>query len=138
MEQCKVLRFHDARKMVDYWCARADAAATEDRAARQREAAHLHASSTLDGTVVVNGVLDPIGGAIVTDEITRLERELYLADQRGNVTRTASQRRAAALVEMAARSATAPANGRRPRPLFTVLLSDSRGSRCACRGSRAA
>ncbi len=60
-----------------------------------------------------------------SDELTRLERELYLADQREGVTRTASQRRAAALVEMATRSATAPANGRRPKPLFTALVGDA-------------
>ena len=124
VEQCKVLRFFDARKMVDYWCARADADASEDRAERQRNAAHLDVASTLDGTVVINGLLDPIGGSIVSDELTRLERELYLVDQRDGVTRTASQRRAAALVMMAMRSATAPADGRRPKPLFTVLVGD--------------
>jgi hypothetical protein len=124
VEQCRVLRHADARKMVDYWCARADADAAEDRAERQRNAAHLSVSPTLDGTVVINGTLDPIGGSIVADELTRLERELYLADKRDGVTRTASQRRAAALVEMARRSATAPAGGRRPKPLFTVLVGD--------------
>ena len=124
VEQCKVLRFSDARKMVDYWCVRADADAAEDRAERHRSSAHLNVSSTLDGTVVINGTLDAIGGSIVGGELDRLERELHLADQRDGVTRTASQRRAAALVEMATRSATAPANGRRPRPLFTVLVGD--------------
>ena len=124
VERCLELRFHDARKVVDYWCQRADAVAAEDRAERQQESAHLNVSTTLDRTVVVNGVLDPIGGSIVADEITRLERELYLVDQRDGVTRTASQRRAAALVEMATRSATAPADGRRPRPLFTALVGD--------------
>lgn len=124
VEQCKILRFSDARKMVDYWCARADADATEDRAERQHDSAHLSVSSTLDGTVVINGTLDAIGGSIVRGELDRLERELHLADQRDGVTRTASQRRAAALVEMAKRSATAPANGRRPKPLFTVLVGD--------------
>ena len=124
VEQCKILRFPDARKVVNYWCARADADASEDRAERQRNAAHLNVSSTLDGTVVVNGVLDPIGGSIVGDEINRIERELYLADKRGGVIRTAAQRRAAALVEMATRSATAPADGRRPKPLFTALVGD--------------
>ena len=124
VEQCRVLRFPDARKMIDYWCARADAVAAEDRAERQRNAAHLDVSSTLDGTVVINGVLDPIGGSIVNDELNRIERELHLADKRAGATRTASQRRAAALVEMATRSATAPANGRRPRPLFTALVGD--------------
>jgi hypothetical protein len=124
VEQCKVLRFADARKMIDYWCARADADAAEDRAERQRNAAHLNVSPTLDGTVVITGTLDPIGGSIVSDELTRIERELYLADKRDGVTRTSSQRRAAALVEMATRSATAPAGGRRPKPLFTVLVGD--------------
>ena len=124
VEQCKVLRFADARKMVDYWCARADADAAEDHAERQRNAAHLNVSPILDGTVVINGTLDPIGGSIVHDQLTRIERELYLADKRDGVTRTASQRRAAALVEMAKRSATAPAGGRRPKPLFTVLVGD--------------
>ncbi len=124
VEQCKVLRFRDARKMVDYWCARADAVAAEERAERQRNGAHVDVSSTLDGTVVVNGVLDPIGGSIVSDELNRLERELYLADKRDGITRSASQRRAAALVEMATRSATAPVDGRRPKPLFTALVGD--------------
>lgn len=124
VEQCKTLRFPDARKMIDYWCARADATAAEDRAERQRNASHLNVSPTLDGTVVINGVFDPIGGAIVSDELNRIERELYLTDKRDGVTRTASQRRAAAMVEMAIRSATAPADGRRPKPLFTALVGD--------------
>ncbi|HUS43603.1 MAG TPA: DUF222 domain-containing protein [Ilumatobacteraceae bacterium] len=125
VEQCTVLRFFDARKMIDYWCTRADAEAAEDQAERQRNAAHLDVASTLDGTVVVNGLLDPIGGSIVSDELTRLERELYLADQRDGITRTSSQRRAAALAVMATRSATTPADGRRPKPLFTALVGDA-------------
>jgi hypothetical protein len=124
VEQCSVLRYADARRMVDYWCARADAVAAEDRAERQRNAAHLNVSPTLDGTVVVTGTLDPIGGSIVADQLIRIERELYLADKRDGVIRTTSQRRAAALVEMATRSATVPAGGRRPKPLFTVLVGD--------------
>ena len=124
VQQCKILRFRNARKMIDYWCARADADAAEDQAERQRNSAHLDISSTLDGTVAINGVLDPIGGAIVTNEIDRLEHDLHLTDKRNGIIRTASQRRAAALVEMAARSANTPANGRRPKPLFTVLVGD--------------
>ncbi len=124
VEQCKLLRFFDARKMLAYWCQRADAVSAERRAERQRQAAHLNVSPTLDGTVVINGTLDPISGAIVHDEIARLERQLYLDDNRDGVVRTAAQRRAAALTEMARRSATAPAGGRRPKPLFTVLVGD--------------
>jgi hypothetical protein len=58
-------------------------------------------------------------------ELGRLERELFLADERDGRARTAGQRRAAALVAMAQRSATAPAGGRAPRPLFSVLLGDA-------------
>jgi hypothetical protein len=122
--ECAKLRFPQAKRLVDYWCQRADAETAESDAQRQREAAHLSAAPTLDGEVVVNGVLDPVGGTIVVNELARLERKLYLADRREGVVRTAAQRRAAALVEMAQRSATVPAKGKRPRPLFTVLVGD--------------
>jgi hypothetical protein len=122
--ECAKSRFPQAKRVVDYSCQRADAETAESDAQRQREAAHLSASPTLDGEVVVNGVLDPVGGTIVVNELSRLERKLYLADRREGVVRTAAQRRAAALVEMAQRSATVPAKGKRPRPLFTVLVGD--------------
>ncbi len=41
-----------------------------------RDDAHLHASATTGGYVVLNGVLDPIGGAAVLAELARLERDL--------------------------------------------------------------
>lgn len=74
--------------------------------------------------MVLDAWLNAIDGSIVVDELERLERELYLADQRDGVRRSRSERMAAALVEMATRSATAPVDGRRPRPLFTVLVGD--------------
>jgi hypothetical protein len=129
VEQCERLRFDDARRMVDYWCQRADADRAEDNGEHRRRSAHLHCSETLDGERVISGRLDPIGGSIVEAELSRLEHELYLADRRDGVVRTASQRRAAALVEMATRSASAPADGRRPKPLFTVLIGDHTLSR---------
>ena len=117
------LRYHQARRVIEYWCQRADADAVDERAVRDRENAHVHASTTIDGTVVIDGVLDPIRGAIVTGELARLEHELYLADKRAGVVRTASQRRADALVEMARRSTGA--TGTPARPLFTVLVGDT-------------
>jgi hypothetical protein len=60
--------------------------------------------------------LDPVNGAIVDDTLSVIEQELFEADWKE------AQRRADALVEMAIRAATAPAGGRRPRPLFTVLV----------------
>jgi hypothetical protein len=120
VEQCAGLRFHQAVRVVNYWCQHADAVAADEQAQRDRDAAHLHASTTLDGTVVVGGLLDPVGGLIVTNELKRLERELYLADKKAGAVRTASQRRAAALVQMARRSTGA--TGTPARPLFTVLV----------------
>jgi hypothetical protein len=84
----------------------------------------MHASTTLDGTVRIDGTLDPIDGTIVTTELERLERQLYLADQTAGVARTRSERLAAALVEMAARSASTPAGAQRAKPLFTALIGD--------------
>ena len=58
------------------------------------------------------------------DELTRLEREQYLADEAAGVTRPHGERLAAALAEMARRSASTPAGAQRHRPLFTVVLGD--------------
>jgi hypothetical protein len=82
----------------------------------------VHASTTIDGTVVLDGTLDAVRGAIVTNELKRLEHELYLADKQAGIVRTASQRRADALVLMATRSTGA--TGTPARPLFTVLVGD--------------
>lgn len=125
IEQCSRLRWIDAVRLVEYWCQRADASgggtSPDDRAHR----AAFYASRTLDGTVAVSGTLDPIGGEIVLTELQRIERQLYLLDRQSGTQRTAAQRRAAALVEMARRSATAPAKGRRPQPLVTIHVGDT-------------
>lgn len=123
VEQCSRLRFPQAARAVQYWCQRADSDTDHDVPGEDQ--AHLHVSTTVDGTVAVDGTLDAIGGAIVTKELGRLERQLYHADRHAGRTRTPSQRRAAALVTMAQRSATVPADGRPPSPLFTVLIGDA-------------
>ncbi len=84
----------------------------------------LHASRTLDEALVIDGTLDAIDGTIVENELNRLAEQIRLADRHADIDRTPAQRRAAALVEMARRSATAPEHGRRPRPLFTVLIGE--------------
>jgi hypothetical protein len=78
--------------------------------------------------------LDPISGAIVATELKRIEAEFFGADcdeakerlgrrpLMAELRRTANQRRADALVEMAARSASTPEGARRPEPLFSVLV----------------
>jgi hypothetical protein len=79
-------------------------------------------------------MLDPVSGTIVHDTLQLIEKELYRADVAAarerlgrdplvvELDRTPAQRRADALVEMAARARTAPKDGRRPAPLFTVVV----------------
>ncbi|MGH9154925.1 MAG: DUF222 domain-containing protein [Acidimicrobiales bacterium] len=128
------LRHDHFTRVLAYWCDRADSEGTEATAEQQREARSFHLSKTFDGTWVGDIVLDPIGGAVVSNQLKRLDRELYEADwaearerlgdgaTATDLSRTATQRRADALVEMARRSGTAPADGRRPEPLFSVLV----------------
>jgi hypothetical protein len=126
VDQCAHLRFAPAVRLVHYWCRRVDAEVdpAEDHARREDEG-QLHAAVTFGGAVAIDGVLDAIGGSIVMSELGRLERELYLHEAKHDGTiRTASARRAAALVVMAERSAT-PGQGRAPRPLFSVLVGDT-------------
>ena len=87
-----------------------------------RAGRHLSASVTFNGTVAIDGVLDPLGGEVLKSELVRLCEQLRLQDLRDGVVRTTTQRRADALVEMAMRSATAPADGLRPRPLLSVTI----------------
>jgi hypothetical protein len=74
--------------------------------------------------VAVDGMLDPVGGAIVTGELDRIVDQLRERDALSGVDRTPPQLRAAALVEMARRSAAMPDTARFSRPLFTVMLGD--------------
>jgi hypothetical protein len=88
--------FADARRIVDYWCQAAD-----DELGRGAPA-------------------DPTGRVWLSrDQVTR---RAVLDDQRAGVTRTAAQRRAVALVRMAARSASA--DGPTTRPLFEVVVGE--------------
>jgi hypothetical protein len=119
---CRTRFFRVADQGVEYWKQCADRAAADRDADTVRQGRHLSASVTWRGTVAVDGVLDPVGGTTFKTELDRLCEQLRLDDLRDGVARTATQRRADALVEMATRSATAPADGLRPRPLFTVTI----------------
>ncbi len=124
--QVRDLWFPDAVRIVRYWEHRADAAlGRQDRAADQHAAdAHAHCSQTLDGMTVIDAQLDPVGGAIFATELTRLTDELKLADLAAGVERTPAQRRAAAMVLMATRSAAMPPDAVVPRPLFVAHVGD--------------
>jgi hypothetical protein len=125
VEQCKRLRFADAVKLVEYWRQRADAESCEDEAERRDGCRSASVATTIDGMLDVRAWLDPFGGAAFKAEFDRLERQVYLDDQKSGRIRTASQRRADALVEMAHRSRTASPQGLRPRPLITLLCGET-------------
>src|SRR3546814_13658751 len=77
---------------------------------------------------------DPVRGTIVNETLAMIEGELFeidwaqAKDRLGRkptldeLDRTPAQRRADALTEMAIRARTAPRDGRRPAPLFTVVI----------------
>jgi hypothetical protein len=104
-------------------------AAEEDRAARA-----LHLAQSFDGMWFGKLTLDPVAGQIVADTLQAIEHELFEADWAAakdrlgrdplviELDRTPAQRRADALAEMATRARAAPAGGRRPAPLFSVVV----------------
>ncbi len=124
VRHCRRLRYPYARRAVDYWCQRADAEAAERAATGRHASRYASTASTLGGEVVVHAVLDAVGGSAFCDELQRLERELYLEDQKTGNRRTIRQRRADAIVKMAHRSRTSPSGGPEPRPLITILLGE--------------
>jgi hypothetical protein len=119
---------------VQYWVALADPDGEEDLAEHKRERRKVHLSQSFEDMWFGEIVLDPIGGTIVSGELRRIEQELFFADWAEartrlgrepcifELSRTPAQRRADALVEMATRSRTAPADGRRPEPLFCAYV----------------
>jgi len=107
----------------------AEQGADDDRNARE-----LHLSQSFGDMWFGRMTLDPISGVIVDSTLRLIERELFEADWAAakerlgraplimELDRTPAQRRADALVEMATRARTAPVGGRRPAPLFTVVV----------------
>lgn len=134
VEQARRLRFDHFTRAVAYWRHHADPDGVEDAAGTQYRGRRLHLSQSFDGAWFADAVLDPVSGQIVAGRLDLIERELFAADwaeararlgdaaRAGDLARTTAQRRADALVEMAVRAGTVPAGGRRPEPLFTVLV----------------
>ena len=128
------LRFASFARMMAYWCYRADPDGAEADAAAQRDKRRLHLSKSFGGMWFLDAVLDPVTGAIVANELKRLEDQLFERDwaeakarvgdgvSLKDLARTPAQRRADAAAEMARRSAGADGHGRRPEPLFSVLI----------------
>ncbi|HVB93369.1 MAG TPA: DUF222 domain-containing protein [Acidimicrobiales bacterium] len=133
VDYARTLRFEPYARSVGYWEQLADPDGTEESAEERRCRRDVYVVKAGD-MWLGKMTLDPIGGAIVSGELDRLEAELFDEDWNAarerlgydptvsDLARTPSQRRADAVVEMAKRSATAPPDGIPPKPLFSVLV----------------
>ena len=122
VEACRTPWFDNAVRTLAYWRQRVDPDGTTERAARMREGRHASICTGWRGEVVLDAVFDPIDGELVITALERIIDEFKRADLRDGIERTAQQRRADAIVEIARRANTAPADGLRPRPLITVVI----------------
>jgi hypothetical protein len=135
VDKAKTLRFEDFTKVADYWAQHADPGGTEEAAEARRARRDVTLFPSAFGSWLGSINLDEVSGAIVSGELRRIEDALFEADRAEyhqregaeatagtELCRTAAQRRADALVEMATRSAGTRGEGRRPRPLFSVFV----------------
>jgi Domain of unknown function (DUF222) len=134
--QARSMRWADFTKAAGYWLrhARQDDDPDPDKTDRDHRRVSLH--DGLRGTGLLFGELTPTAKAEVRAELDRLERQLFEADWAAakamhgeavtvaDLARTPAQRRHDALLDMARRSAIAPADGKRPKPLLTVLVGE--------------
>jgi hypothetical protein len=133
-EQARSLRYHQFAKVVDYWRSRADPDGAEGDADKVKDGRRFHLSPSFQGKYFLEGMLDPISGAVVEKTLKGIEDELFDKDwneakQRlgreptvADLGRSPAQRRADALVEMARRARAVPPGARMPEPLFTALV----------------
>jgi Domain of unknown function (DUF222)/HNH endonuclease len=134
VDDARCLPWPDFCRAVEYWRQCADADGTERDAAHDEALRRVYLSPGLRGTGHLDGLLTSLGRATVASALSRIEQELFDADwaaaraEHGDaatachLTRTPAQRRHDALVEMARRAVTAPAEGKRPPPLVSVLV----------------
>ena len=111
------LRVDDVARMLHRWRSLADG----DGTAPDDRADHLDAARAGDGRVVFSGELGTVDGEIVLGHLDQLCADLYRAEQADGQLSTPSQRRAAALVEMARRSSGATATTA-AKPLITLVV----------------
>jgi hypothetical protein len=132
--QAAQMGFEDFSRVLSYWKQLADPDGAEASDEERKASRNVFLESSLSGMWLGQMTLDPVSGSIVAGELNRLEHELFEADcaeakerlgrtaRLDELARTSAQRRADALVEMATRSRTAPADGIRPAPLFSVFV----------------
>lgn len=134
VDKAASLSFSSFQKVVAYFAQVADPDGTEERAEAMRARRDAYLVQGFDGSWLGRIQLDPIAGAIVAGELGRLEKAAFEAEwaeaksrlgrapRKEDLSRTAGQRRADALVEMARRSAGLTDDGHMPAPLVSVLV----------------
>jgi hypothetical protein len=134
VSQASDMGFEDFSRALAYWTQLADPDGAEESDEERKASRDVFLESSFSGMWLGQMTLDPVSGSIVAGELNRLEHDLFEADcaaakerlgrpgRIDELARTSGQRRADALVEMATRSRTAPAEGIRPAPLFSVLV----------------
>ena len=132
--QAKEMGFEDFHRALSYWKQLADPDGAEASDEERKNARNVFLESSFTGMWLGQMTLDPVSGSIVSGELNRLEHDLFESDcaeakerlgrtaRIDELARTSAQRRADALVEMATRSRTAPEDGIRPAPLFSVFV----------------
>jgi hypothetical protein len=130
----RTLRFGQFRRVLAYWESRADPDGSEESAKDKHARRDAYLAQSFEGMFLGRMVLDPMSGTILKETWSAIEDEFFQADWAEakaalgrdplltELPRTPAQRRADALVEMAIRARTAPPGGRRPAPLFSVLV----------------
>ena len=134
VDYARTMKFAHFSNALSYWEQLADQDGTEEAALAQKARREVYLVPS-PGGYLGSMQFDLLDGAIVANELQRLEKELFEADwaeakarlgrdpHADELARTPAQRRADAMVEMAVRSASARASqGRRPEPLFTVVV----------------
>jgi len=134
VDQAERLRFDDLAAVAAYWAQHADPEGADEDEEERRQRRHAWVVQSVGGMWFGKITLDPVSGAIVADELARREKALFEAEWAGararlgrdprpdELERSAAQRRADALVEMATRSAATPPGAQRPAPLFSVFV----------------
>jgi hypothetical protein len=134
VDQAQKLGYRSFVRALAYWAQLADPEGAEASAEAQHAGRKVHLSETFGGSWAMSGHFDPIGGAVLSRALGIIEQELFETDwaeakarfgdnvPMSHLARTAAQRRADALVEMARRSLAVPAGARLPEPLFSVYV----------------
>lgn len=134
VDEARTNRFDDWTRLCDHWRDAADPDGPEQRRGRDHQLRRFGVPVGLHGVGHPHGYLTPLAAVTVNGALARIERELFhadLAEARAihgddltldQLARTPAQRRHDALVEMAIRAMTAPADGTPPAPLVTVMI----------------